>query len=229
LYATGVRNAYDLVWHSSGELYAAVNGSNGGETPAGVAGDRRPDGAVSTDPAVPAVTVGARPDVLVRVGKGGYYGHPNPSRGEFVLEGANPTPGTGNDPAEVPEYPDGTRPDPRWRGFVHDLGLHASANGLLEYRGGAFEGALRGALMVARYSQGDDVLVLTPTHDGTGAFEARVGIPGLTGFLDPLDLAEDPLTGNLYVSEMERARGEYRRVTLLRPAGTATAAADTRP
>ncbi|MEA2138958.1 MAG: hypothetical protein QOG56_2108, partial [Solirubrobacteraceae bacterium] len=35
LYATGLRNAYDLVWHSNGQLYAPTNGSAaGGNTPA---------------------------------------------------------------------------------------------------------------------------------------------------------------------------------------------------
>ena len=34
LYATGVRNAFDLLWHSNGQLYAPVNGSSaGGSTP----------------------------------------------------------------------------------------------------------------------------------------------------------------------------------------------------
>jgi poly(A) polymerase len=48
IYATGVRNAYDLVFHSNGHLYAPVNGSaSGGATPAS------PDGLV---PGIPIVT-----------------------------------------------------------------------------------------------------------------------------------------------------------------------------
>src|SRR3954466_9407310 len=36
LYATGVRNAYDLVWTRNGQLYAPTNGSAaGGNTPPG--------------------------------------------------------------------------------------------------------------------------------------------------------------------------------------------------
>ena len=30
-------------------------------------------------------------DYLLRVEKGGYYGHPNPARAEYVLNGGNPT------------------------------------------------------------------------------------------------------------------------------------------
>ncbi len=32
LYATGVRNAFDVLWHSNGQLYAPVNGSSAGGT-----------------------------------------------------------------------------------------------------------------------------------------------------------------------------------------------------
>src|SRR5206468_8559669 len=47
-------------------------------------------------------------DFVVNVVKGGYYGQPNPTRGEFVLNGGNPT--AGIDPDEVPSYPVGTMP-----------------------------------------------------------------------------------------------------------------------
>ena len=45
LFATGIRNAYDLVWHSNGQLYVPTNGTAGGaNTPASVDGTRRPNG-----------------------------------------------------------------------------------------------------------------------------------------------------------------------------------------
>ncbi|MDQ4141808.1 MAG: Ig-like domain-containing protein, partial [Bacteroidota bacterium] len=45
IYASGIRNAYDLVWHSNGQLYVPSNGSAaGGNTPSAVPGTRRPDG-----------------------------------------------------------------------------------------------------------------------------------------------------------------------------------------
>src|ERR1019366_9372790 len=35
IFATGIRNSFDLVWHSNGHLYAGVNGSAaGGNAPA---------------------------------------------------------------------------------------------------------------------------------------------------------------------------------------------------
>jgi glucose/arabinose dehydrogenase len=41
IYASGIRNAYDLVWHSNGQLYIPTNGSSaGGNSPGSVAGTR---------------------------------------------------------------------------------------------------------------------------------------------------------------------------------------------
>jgi hypothetical protein len=149
-------------------------------------------------------------DYLVRVDAGGYFGHPNPLRGEFVLNGGNPT--AGPDPAEMPEYPVGTPPERAWRPPVYTFGKNLSPTGAIEYRNtSAFGGALAGKLLVCRYSGGDDILALS--LDPTGAVaEAVSGIDGFTRLMDPLDLAEHVATGNLYVAEFQT-----KRVTLLRP------------
>ena len=57
----------------------------------------------------------------------------------------------------------------------------------------------------------DDVIVLAPGPDGN-VTESVTGITGLTGFIDPLDLVEDPRTGNLYIAEFGG-----QKLTLLRP------------
>ncbi len=121
IYASGTRNAYDLVWHSNGSLYVPTNGSaGGGNTPASVTGTLRPNGSTYSGPAIPALTnvQQTQKDFLFRVVKGGYYGHPNSMRGEYVLNGGNPTSGT--DKAEVTPYPVGTAPDANWRGYAFD-------------------------------------------------------------------------------------------------------------
>lgn len=76
LYATGLRNPYDLVWHSNGNLYVNDNGANAtfGNKPLYGCND---DG---IDP-------GTTPDELNRIVDGKYYGHPNPSRGECIFNG----------------------------------------------------------------------------------------------------------------------------------------------
>ncbi len=205
LFGTGIRNAYDLVWHTNGQLYVPTNGSAaGGNTPATdsplpASCSPRADGPW-TGPSVPAITnPGAQADYLYRVTQGGYYGHPNPTRCEWVLNGGNPT--SGNDPLEVPKYPVGTQPDRNFRGAAFNFGLHFSPNGVIEYQGGAFAGALDGTLLVVRYSAGDDIIALTPNGSNGDIATSQTGITGLTGLVNPLDLTEDLKTGNLYIVE----------------------------
>jgi hypothetical protein len=216
IYASGVRNAYDLVWHSNGSLYTPTNGSAaGGNTPASVNGTLRPDGTTYNGPAVPALSnvQQTQKDWLFRIVKGGYYGHPNPTRGEYVMNGGNPS--SGIDPAEVPSYPLGTLPDANWRGYAYDFQNNASPNGAIEYKSNTFKGALKGKLLVVRYSQHDDIITLTPggpDNDIVSATEGY-GIEGFSGFNDPLDLTEDTTKGNIYVSEY----GGDGKIILLRP------------
>jgi hypothetical protein len=213
IYATGIRNAYDLLWHRNGHLYAPLNGSAaGGNTPASPQAAQASRGTAAARPHVPALKDVRQTldDYLFRVEPGAYYGHPNPKRGQYVLNGGNPTPGC--DPAEVHDYPVGTLPDPNWRPAVFSFGRNLSPTGVIEYHNtAAFNGLLAGCMLVCRYSGGDDILVLKLAPDG-GVAEAVSGVEGFTRMMDPLDLVEDPSTGNLYVSEFQP-----RRVTLLRP------------
>jgi hypothetical protein len=137
---------------------------------------------------------------------GRYYGHPNPTLCEWVLAGGNPTAVT--DPFEVPAYPAGTRPDVNFDlAGTYDAGLHASADGAIEYRGGALDGKL----LVVRYSSGQDIETFDVAANGTLS-NRTTGLTGLTGFNQPLDLTEDTAAGNLYVTELGA-----NRITLLRP------------
>lgn len=198
IYASGLRNTYDLVFHRNGRLYAPTNGSAaGGNTPAG-------NGA----PALTAVKQ-TQNDFLFDVVEGGYYGSPNPTRNEFVLNGGNPT--AAIDKFEVTPYPVGTQPEATWRPGVYDFGKSVSPNGAVEYRGKSFKGLLDGKLLVARYSGGDDIVAISFDSKGNVAtFES--GITGLTHFIDPLDVALDARNGALYVVEYGAER-----ITLARP------------
>jgi hypothetical protein len=223
IYADGIRNAFDLVFHSNGHLYAPTNGAAaGGNTPATpstlpASCANRIDAATNgtyTGPSVPGLTnvATSADDFLFDIVKGGYYGHPNASRCEWVANGGNPT--SGVDPGQVPEYPVGTQPDRNWRGAAYDFGLHYSPDGAIEYHGSAFGGALDHALLVTRYSSGDDIIALTPGASGA-IVNAETGITGFTGFNDPLDITEDQSNGNLYVSQL----GDQ-TIVLLRPVNT---------
>ena len=143
IYASGIRNAYDLAWHTNGQLYVPTNGSaSGGNTPASPnplpascltrvdSGSNGP----YTGPQVTGLTNVAQVqnDFLFRVVQNGYYGHPNPQRCEWVMNGGNRTAAV--DTAEVTAYPVGTQPDRNWRGSAFDFGQHRSPDGVIEYR-----------------------------------------------------------------------------------------------
>jgi hypothetical protein len=225
IFASGIRNAYDLVWHSNGQLYVPTNGSAaGGNTPGTSsplpsACQNRIDKATNgnyTGPSVPSRnSVGTQKDYLFRAVANGYYGHPNPKRCEWVMNGGNPTGGT--DPAQVVEYPVGTQPDRNWRGFAFDFGEHFSPNGIIEYKNNAFGGQLQGKLLVIRYSAGDDIIVLTPGGTNLDIVASQTDITGLTGFNpSPLDLVENPSNGYLYVAQLNESTGSG-AIALLKP------------
>jgi glucose/arabinose dehydrogenase len=219
IYATGVRNTFDLVWHSNGFLYAATNGSAaGGNTPAspptGAQVPQRIDGALAgpySGMSIPTLThvMQTEDDYLFRIDKGAYYGHPNPTRSEYVLNAGNLTGGA--DPDEIAAYPRGTAPDRNFHRAILSFGKNLSPCGGIEYQSAAFGSALRNKLLYVRYSGGDDIVALTVRPDGSVA-EALTGIEGFTHFINPVDLCEDPRTGRLYVAEFGG-----KRLTLLRP------------
>jgi hypothetical protein len=218
IYASGLRNPWDLVWASNGQLYAPVNGTakggNAPGTPATLpaACANRIDGPWS-GPAVPALkNLPAEDDWFDRVIPGMYYGHPDPARCEWAMNGANPT--ASKDFGEVKQYPVGTQPDRNYAGSIvdsggtrpiFDIGQHFSPDGAIQYHGQAFGTALDGWFMVARYSLGDDVMALDPAGANGDVSQTLTGIPGLDQFDNPLDLTEDTATGNLYVDELPTA------------------------
>lgn len=229
VFATGVRNAYDLVWHSNENMYIPTNGSAGGGNSPGtpatlpVACQNRIDDAVNgnyTGPTVPAVNSHpTQRDYLFRVPfEGGtYHGHPNPTRCEWVLNGGNPTSSFDEgEPIGGAKYTVGVDPDRNYAGFAYDFENNKSPNGVIEYKSNTFGGALKGAIIVTRYSQRDDLITLFPDGpDGDiGTDYDGNEIPGFSGFNNPLDLTEDLRNGNIYVADSNG-------ITLLRPVGSA--------
>jgi hypothetical protein len=196
IFATGIREAYDLCWHGNGSLYAGVNQNDTGE--------RTPENQARGLPAV-----SARPDEpLIRIVGGGYYGHPNPAREEWVLMGGNPT--AGRDPWEVSELPVGTLPE---RHFAAEnlianlvpLGGQ-SADGCAEWRG---EGPLQGRLLIAFYTSARTIHTFAFSADGTQVVAEEPlcdnrGSP--LKFGAPLDLVIDDAHGRVYVADFADSR-----------------------
>ncbi|HUR18796.1 MAG TPA: Ig-like domain-containing protein [Acidimicrobiales bacterium] len=206
VYASGTRNPYDLVWSTNGSLYVPVNESAGGNTPSGPSGN---------PPALTDLPAGR--DFLAKATAGRYYGHPNPSRGQYVLNGGNPSGGV--DPFETPQYPVGILPDPGWAPPALDLGLHRSADGIAEYTSNAFGGALRGSLLIAEYSNGDDIIAVSLDAGGKPGTPTQLA----AGLYNPLDVAVNGANGNVYVAEYgSDPDGAGGKITLLRPSAAGT-------
>ena len=220
IFATGVRNAYDLVWHSNGNLYVPTNGTaSGAKTP--------------EDPTQPFdETISNSPkqyDYFFTVDEGGYYGHPNVLRDEYILNGGNPT--SGADPHEVvggndgnsstDGYPVGVEVDPNYDyDGVYNLGYNRSPNGATEYTGNAFGSNLKGAILFAQFSTGDNVRVIRVDETGAIIGDDVLRRPDgsvIDDYIDPLDIIENPVTGQLYLMTLNRGTGASQLI-LLTPA-----------
>ncbi len=223
VYASGLRNPYDFVFHSNGQMYATENG-------VGVLSSTPPLGSdpLSWDPsmgclgmtvgytATNAAYPGDRPDLLQRIVAGGFYGHPNPSRNECLFFGANPTANrdfpvnttsetSSTEYMENTKYPVGMQPAPNWQQPLFTFGRNKSANSIIEYNshGQAFCGRLDGELLTNYFSQSDQVRRVKLAPDGLSVVSDSALIrtsPASGGELlvDPLPIAQDP-SGRIFV------------------------------
>lgn len=194
-FATGLRNSYDFVFHSNGNMFATDNGL-------GVTGTFPP----SPEPACLGLASttsylqgghnpGSQPDLLHWIKEGKYYGHPNPHRDECVFKD-----GSFQGVAIPASYEEP----------IFNMGKNKSSNGITEYSGG--EGCvgdeLNAALLIANYSLGDDVFRVRLDETGNGVLG---GTSLVSGFTDPLPVATNP-EGIIFVGEFG---GD--KVTALRP------------
>lgn len=209
VFATGIREAFDLCWHSSGQLFAGVNmNDTNNSTPA--------------RSGLPAVSV--RPaEMMLRIVEGKYYGHPNPSRNQWVLLGGNPTAEV--DPWEVPELPVGTKPEPNFdpnlflRNLERDKG--PSADGVCEWTS---TGPLQGRLLFCFYTATRGIHSYKVRVDGTAVSDHQPLVDAnnrVLRFGAPLDIVHDK-NGRLYVADFSAPeRGDSGRgggVWLVTPA-----------
>jgi glucose/arabinose dehydrogenase len=195
-YATGLRNSYDFVFHTNGQLYATDNGL-------GVTGAYPPQ------PQPPCYGVGSskdwnkgghnpgtQPDLLHRIEQNRYYGHPNPSRSECVFKDGS--------------YQN-VAPDLDYTPPLASLGDHMSANGIVEYIGNKVCGA-QGSLLIANYSLGQSITQITLGTGGYSVAESKTLVSALSG---PLAIASNA-AGDIFVSELNS-----NLVTALRYSGPA--------
>ncbi|MDN3496523.1 malectin domain-containing carbohydrate-binding protein [Planococcus sp. APC 4015] len=262
IYATGIRNAYDLVYHSNGHIYVPTNGTAaGGNTPGvnynaatntwtrtvggtsngrdTVVGQDLTAACQARDARDPSYTprtipgtsnVPTQRDHLYDVVEGGYYGHPNPTRCEFVLhEGNNPANppkwGGGSSGTENRYAPATVLPESHYKGVAYDFEFNKSPNGAIQYKSSTFGGQLKDNLVVVRFSNNND-LIFMQADPATGEIlgaQTEVGITGVAnttmqgvgGFNDPLEIVENPANGNLYMNQYDRS-GSAQKLYLLR-------------
>ncbi|MGB3294527.1 MAG: kelch repeat-containing protein [Phormidesmis sp.] len=217
VYASGLRNTYDGVFHSNGSLYAPGNGLGvkGTTVPVPRLGDPSDRSVTTRFGENPVDNPGPQGDPLNRIVEGGYYGHPNPYRDEVVFQDGS---FQGLNPASIPGHPAYTPP-------LLNLGLNKSANGIIEYTADNFFGQLKGDLLITNFSQGDDITRVELSDDGLivedSAAPLIVGFEDpapseslIGGFLDPLPILMGP-DGSIFVGEFNGGK-----VTILESIGT---------
>ncbi len=137
IFATGLRNAYDIVYTQSGKFYTWDNGPNSGW--GGSPGNNCSDGIDNGG--------GTYQDGLHLITQGYYAGHPNPTRGSKsnTFGGQSPIEGSAN-PEEcdfkIPGQNDGSLTTNK-----------ASTNGLDEYTASNFAGSMQGDLIAAAFNK----------------------------------------------------------------------------
>lgn len=158
LYATGFRNPFTMAMVRSGRIYAVDNGPNRGFGDAASSCDEYNEMKAANLPRNANVSGGgailgtgqfrytdSRPDKLVLLNHGSYYGHPNLQRSVHlgINECAYVDPLTGKTPP-----PKRDSPPKRYR---HQVALLESpVTGLLEYGGNHFCASLRGNLIFSK-------------------------------------------------------------------------------
>eukprot|EP00170_Pyropia_yezoensis_P006817 contig_27779_g6839 len=155
VYSAGVRNAFGILRHSSGHVYALDNGGNNGY------GDVRTGCGATAH--VPWAGAGNPKDSLLLLKKGGYYGHPNYNRARSdARQCVYRQPyhvGDGHTPALATVSP--------------------STNGITEMRSSVFEGALKGHLFFTKYVGGTQGAT---GFMSTTAVKSGGGITGISFF-----------------------------------------------
>jgi N-acetylneuraminic acid mutarotase/glucose/arabinose dehydrogenase len=183
VHAPGFRNSYDVVLTSKGRLYTSQNGgaAEWGDPPA----LEGPGGRCTNEPREPGHY---DEDSLHLVLPGGYYGHPNPTRGNRAntFDGRSPVERT--NPLEC----DYRQPEDREPVVL----FPTSTNGLAEYTASSFGGAMKGDLLAASFDTNVYRIVLNSRGD------QGVKRPLVTGPA-PLDVTaqgdRDPFPGTIWV------------------------------
>ncbi|MEO1559134.1 MAG: kelch repeat-containing protein, partial [Cyanobacteria bacterium J06632_19] len=207
--ATGLRNTYDGVFHSNGNIYAPNNalGVIGTVPPVPRLGDPNDRNITTQFGENPIDNPGLQSDSLNLIVEGGYYGHPNPYRDEVVFNDGSFQGFNNNDADPSNDIPDG---HPDYITPFFDLGKNRSGNGIIEYTADNFFGELQGDLLINNFSVGDNITRIELSDDGLSVLSSS---SLYQGFADPLPIAMAE-NGSIFVGEFNGSQ-----ITVLEPLG----------
>ena len=171
VYAPGMRNPYDLVFHTNGKLYGTDNGPNAGYGPSSTT--------CSTDSGSDTSAL----DELNLIVANNYYGHPNRNRGR--TDARQCTYHANTDASIVGTY---TAPI--------EANLPASSDGLAEYTSSKFGGQMQGDLLYAAWVN-SELHRVKLSADGLSVVSDTTLASGLQNALD-VAVGSD---GTIYVAE----------------------------
>lgn len=198
LYATGFRNLFAMTMTRNGNIYAGDNGPNKGFGDASSKCSEYNEADAAKGPTVKNIPGGgailgtgdskytaSRPDKIMWVRKGKYYGHPNLQRSAILGtdECAYIDPLTGKTPPPANKLPPSN--------YDHRIAvLRSPITGIIEYGGNEFCGKTRGTLIISKLkSQGTYGLNLNSNGKASGN-------PYLFSKIGGLSVVEDS-TGSL--------------------------------
>jgi len=185
VYATGYRNAFDLLDASNGKLYTFDNGPNS------------PWGGIPINCSNQVVEGGGtHNDQLHVIEAGDYGGHPNPTRGSKnnTFNESNP-----QSPIEGPAFPGDCTYKPGGQGDGSLTVIKGSTNGLVEYTASNFGGQMQGDIIAVSFNKKVTRIELTANGLGVAGQQVLLSKFGSA----PLDVTttgdNGPFPGTLWV------------------------------
>ena len=217
IYATGLRNNFEIIQHSNGNIYTIDNGANQGfgDVPVIVNGEATND--------IPSFGGGGQEtsDPLISINKGDYYGSPNPIRSNqdgawFSYNNSGQVVAQINNVSEaVPDSVDienGFIIDPSKfspnhnlsaEGFLVDPRPNAiadfgqSTNGFIEYTANSFDGQAQGDIFAVSLSGASTAIRHVDIDTGVITDVTSISVNDD----NPLDIAQGP-DGTLWITQM---------------------------
>lgn len=185
IFATGLRNAYDIVYTQSGDFYVWDNGPNSGW--GGTPGNNCTDD-INNDG-------NKHQDGLHKISQGYYGGHPNPTRGN-----KNNTFG-GQSPIEGPANPEECVYQTPGNGDGSLTIQNPSTNGLDEYTASNFAGSMQGDLIAAAFNKS----IYRVELNAAGTVVTSKSVIQSNVGTTPLDLTTqgdaDPFPGTIWIAD----------------------------